>query len=79
MILQCPGDMTEFVISIAITTMEASYLARIFMEHVLLKFGLCLMVVCDDGNDYRGTFEKMCHALNIAVLACINRKIISVM
>ena len=44
---------------------EAPYLARVFMEHVLLKFGLCIVVVCDDGNDFRGTFEKMCRALNI--------------
>ena len=50
--------MTEFVMCVAITMTEASYLARMFMEHILLKFGLCIMVVCDDGNDFRGTFEK---------------------
>ena len=57
--------MTEFVMRVAITMTEASYLARMFMEHILLKFGLCIMVVCDDGNDFRGTFGKMCDDLNI--------------
>jgi len=50
-------DMTELVIDVAVTITEASYLAQMFMEHILLKFGLCIMVVCDDGNDFRGTFE----------------------
>ena len=73
-------DMTEFVICTAISNTEASYLARIFMEHVLLKFGLCLMVVCDDGNDFRGTFERMCKALNIKfhIVAKRNHKAVGV-
>ena len=36
-----------------------------FMEHVLLKFGICMMVVIDDGNEFRGTFEILCNKLNI--------------
>ena len=35
------------------------------MENVLLKFGLCLMVVLDDGNELRSIFEKMSNALGI--------------
>lgn len=27
------------------------------MEHVLLKFGLCLMILIDDGNEFRCDFE----------------------
>ena len=73
-------DMTEFVVCTAITTTEASYLARMFMEHILLKFGLCIMVVCDDGNEFRGTFEQMCTALNIRfhVVAKRNHKAIGI-
>ena len=51
-------DMYQWVICVAISATEALYLARMFMEHVLLKFGICVMVVCDDGNEFRGTFEK---------------------
>ena len=58
-------DMCQWVICVAITTTEASNLAQMFMEHVLLKFGICVMVVCNDGNEFRGTFEKMCNKLNI--------------
>ena len=35
------------------------------MEHVLLEFGLCLMVVINDGNEFRSTFESICNALYI--------------
>ena len=35
------------------------------MEHVLLKFELCLMVVIDDSNEFRGTFESICNALYV--------------
>ena len=30
-----------------------------------MKFGLCIMVVVDDGSDFRGLFEEMCKLLNI--------------
>ena len=58
-------DMCQWVVLVAITGTEASYLVRMFMEHVLLKFGLYLMVVIDDGNKFRGTFESMCNAFCI--------------
>ena len=73
-------DMCQRVICVAITATEASYLARMFMEHVLLKFGICIMVVCDDGNEFRGTFEKMCNKLNIKfhIVAKRNHKAVGV-
>ena len=54
--------------------------ARMFMEHFLLKFDICVMVVCDDGNEFRGTFEKMCNKLNIKfhVVAKRNHKAVGV-
>ena len=72
--------MCQWVICVAISATEASYLARMFMEHVLLKFGICVMVVCDDGNEFRGTFEKMCNKLNIKfhVVAKRNHKAVGV-
>ena len=51
-----------------------------FMEHILLKFGLYIMVVCDDDNEFRGKFEQMCKALNIMyhVVAKRNHKVIGI-
>ena len=63
-------DMTEFVMCMVITIPDASYLVRMFMEHILLKFGICIMVVCDGGNDFRGTCEKICAALTISLPYC---------
>ena len=48
-------------------------LAQMFMEYVLLKFGLCIMVVIDDGNEFRGVFEGMCNAPNIRFHIVANR------
>ena len=53
-------NMTLFVVVAPAAKTEASYIARLFMETVLLKFGLCTMVVIDEGSEFRGIFKKMC-------------------
>ena len=58
-------DMTQFVVTQGVRSKEASHCARVFMEGVLLKFGLCLLVICDQGNENFGLFKKMCEKLNI--------------
>ena len=58
-------DMTQFVVSIPIKYTEASYLARLFVAGIFLKFGLCLMVIVGDGNTFRGEFEQMYEMLNM--------------
>ena len=52
--------MTQFVILVDISMAEVSYISRMLMENVILKFGMCIMVVIDGGNDFRGAFEKIC-------------------
>ena len=73
-------DMIEFVVCTSITSTEASYLVRMFMETILLKFGLWLMVVCDNSNDFRGTFKNISKALYIRchVVAKRNHKAVSI-
>ena len=46
------------------------------MQHVLMKFGLCHLVVLDDGSPLKGAFIAMCNALNLNydVLAKRNHK-----
>ena len=58
-------DMTQFVIIVPVPDEVASTLAEHFMQHVLLKFGICHLVILDDGILFKGVFSAMCKALRI--------------
>ena len=60
-------DMTQFVVSIATEFITASHLAWLFVEGILLKFGLCDLIVVDADNKFKGTFVSMANALKIRV------------
>ena len=66
-------DMSQFVVSVPVKQTSASYLARVFMENVLLKFGICAVIVVDDGSTFRGLFEEMCSLLKIRFHAAAKR------
>lgn len=55
-------DMTQWVVGVIITLTEATYSMQMFMEHVLLKVGICIVVVVDDGNNFQGMLKKMRYA-----------------
>jgi len=65
MLFNAMCDMTQFIVSTPVKTTESTFLARTFMEHVLLKFGLYVMVVCDAGSEFRGHFQSMCEILKL--------------
>ena len=71
-------DMCQKVVSVVVTGTEVLYVGQIFMEHVLLKSRLCLMVVITDGNEFRGIFEKMCNVSGIKfhIVAKHNHKVV---
>ena len=46
-VLNSMCDMTQFVIAVGISRVNSAELAQSFMENVLLKFGLCVVVVID--------------------------------
>ena len=50
------------------------------MQHILMKFGLCHLVVLDDGTPFKGDFITMCQALNLSydIFAQCNHKRLSV-
>ena len=48
-LLNAMCDMTHFDVSTPVRILEAIRIARAFMEAVLLKFGLCLMIVVHKG------------------------------
>ena len=57
--------MTQFVIAILVPNERGATLTEHFMQHVLLKFGICHLVILDDGNPFKGVFTAICKALNI--------------
>jgi hypothetical protein len=52
-------DMTQFVVSTPSPVILASALPIVFMQEVLLKIGFCVMVVVDDGRNFKGLFREM--------------------
>ena len=58
-------DMTQFMVSVALAHVNSAELARVFMEGVLLKFGLCIVILVDDDSKFMALFEAMAKLLNI--------------
>ena len=58
-------DMTQFFIVVPVPDETAATLAEHFIQHVLLKFCICHLVIVDDGNHFKGVFTAMCKALHI--------------
>ena len=73
-------DMTQFVVVVPVPDETSATLASHFMQNVLLKFGMCHLVVIDDGTPYKGPFVAMCQSLNLNydVLTKHNHKGLSV-
>ena len=57
-------DMTQFIVVFPVPDETSTTLASHFMQHVLLKFGMCHLVVIDDGTPFKGAFVAMYQALN---------------
>ena len=57
--------MLLFVVIVPIPNESSTTLAIYFMQHVLLKFGLCHLIVLNDGTPLKEYFPVMCTALNL--------------
>ena len=79
-LLNAMCDMTQFVVTTPVKCLVAAHVARAFMEGVLLKVGLCVMVVVDEGREFCALFQDMCKLLNIKchVVAKRNHKAVGV-
>ena len=64
-LLNCMCDLTQFVVPSLNTDIDTSTLAQIFMSDVVLSFGMCSVVVIDDGTTFKSVFISMCEKLNI--------------
>ena len=73
-------DMIQFVVVVPVPDENSATLASYFMQYVLIKFGLCHLVVLNDCTSFKRYFIAMCQALNINydILAKRNHKGLSV-
>ena len=65
-------DLTQFVVSITTFYITAAALAKIFMEEVLLTFGMCAVVVVYDRRNFKDISKEMCEHLKLTCW-CISR------
>ena len=68
-------DMSQFVVVVPISNECIATLASYFMQHVSMKFGLCQLVVLDDGNPFKGFFITMCKSLNLNHIVLTKRNL----
>ena len=69
-------DMSQLVVVVPVSDESSATLASYFIQHVLLKFGLCHLVVLDDGTAIKRAFIAIYEALHLNrnVLANHNHK-----
>ena len=72
-------DMLQFVVVVPVPDESSDILADHFFHFMLMKFGLCHLVVLDDGNTFKGDFVAMYKALKLTyeILAKRNHKELS--
>ena len=58
-------DLIQFTVSSVTNYILAEALAQLFMVDVLLTFGMCSVVVIDDGSTFKSVFIAMCTKLKI--------------
>ena len=58
-------DLTGFIVCHPVSNTTSDDLARVFMEEVLLKVGLCGLVVVDAASAFLSNFKDMCDALGL--------------
>ena len=58
-------DPTQSVISSIVTDANAETLSKLFMEQVVLRFGIVAVIVVDAYTKFLSTFEAMCSILGI--------------
>ena len=64
-LMNCMCDLTQFVVSILVENATSEVLAKLFMEHVVLSFGMVAVVVVDADSKFLSVFQAMCTALDI--------------
>ena len=63
-LMTCMCKLTRFVISIMIDDARSEILAKLFMEQVVLSFGMVAVVIVYADSKFLGLLEKMCLGLD---------------
>ena len=61
--MNCMCNLTQLVISIIVDDACSEILAKLFIEQVVLSFGMVAVVVVDADGKFLSLFENMCLAL----------------
>jgi hypothetical protein len=79
-LLSAMCDLTQFVISVPVTDIHAHELACLLFQEVLLKVGICGLIVVDAGSTFCGVFTEACALLGLRLHAAShgNHKAVSV-
>jgi hypothetical protein len=79
-LLSAMCDLTQFVVSVAAHDLHAHELACILFQEILLKIGMCGLIVVDAGSTFCGVFGKACELLGIRLHAAShgNHKAVSI-
>ena len=64
-LMNCICDLTHFVIIMLVNGARSETLGKLFMEQVLLSFGIVAVVVVDANSKFLSVFEIMCLALGL--------------
>ena len=59
-------DMSQFVVVVPVINESFATLADNRFQHVIMKFGVCHLVVIDDGTPFKCVFVAMCKALDLS-------------
>ena len=65
--------MSQFVVVFPVPDESSTILASYFMQHVLMKVGLCHLVVLDNLTPFKGDYIAICQALNLNYDILLNR------
>ena len=65
-------DITQFVVSSATSDISSAALTQLCISDVVLTFGMCSVVVIDDGSIFKGVFITMCSKLDL-IYWCLSR------
>ena len=71
-LLNYKDDISQFIISSPTTDITAVHLGKLFMAEVIFAYGMCSVVVIDDGSSFKGVFILMCTKLGITYW-CLSR------
>ena len=64
-ILNCMCDFKQFIVSCILIDTRSEYLSQLFMEQVILIFGMVAMVLVDAVSWFQSTFEAICKLLKL--------------